>query len=105
MAAALNNFERQIGTKIAIMGDMFELGNEAKLEHQYIVDLANSLQIDNLIFIGENFYQTKIDSDKSSKYKSFSDFKEAFKPSSIQDATLLIKGSRGMAMERILEIL
>jgi UDP-N-acetylmuramoyl-tripeptide--D-alanyl-D-alanine ligase len=105
MAAALNNFDKQIGNKIAIIGDMFELGDEAAQEHQHIADLANSLNIDNIILIGENFYQIKIDSDKSSKYKSFSDFKEAFKPGSIKDSILLIKGSRGMAMERILDIL
>src|SRR5690606_9863715 len=57
MAAALHNFEKQIGNKIAIMGDMFELGTDAALEHQSIVDLANSLHINNLIFIGENFFQ------------------------------------------------
>ncbi|OYX26380.1 MAG: UDP-N-acetylmuramoyl-tripeptide--D-alanyl-D-alanine ligase [Flavobacteriales bacterium 32-35-8] len=105
MAAALNNFEKQTGNKVAIIGDMFELGDESAQEHQNIVDLANLLNIDSIILLGENFYQTRIDSSKSTKYKSFSDFKGAFKPASIKDATLLIKGSRGMAMERILDIL
>ncbi|WP_100615458.1 UDP-N-acetylmuramoyl-tripeptide--D-alanyl-D-alanine ligase [Confluentibacter citreus] len=105
MAAALHNFEKQSGHKIAIIGDMFELGNEAKQEHQHIVDLANSLNIDNLIFIGENFFQTKTASEKITKYTSFSDFKDVFKPLSIKDSTILIKGSRGMALERVLDVL
>lgn len=105
MAAALLNLEKQAGYKIAIIGDMFELGDKSGDEHQQIASLANALHIDSTIFVGENFYKAHINSSKSSKYKSFSEFKEGFKPGSIKNATILIKGSRGMAMERILEIL
>jgi UDP-N-acetylmuramoyl-tripeptide--D-alanyl-D-alanine ligase len=105
MAAALHNLEKQAGYKIAIIGDMFELGDKSGDEHQQIASLANALHIDSTIFVGENFYKAHIDSSKSSKYKSFSEFKESFNPDSIKNVTILIKGSRGMAMERILEIL
>lgn len=105
MAAALHNLEKQSGYKIAIIGDMFELGDKSRDEHQQIASLANTLNIDSTIFIGENFHKVSIDSRKSNKYKSFSEFKEGFNPDSIKNATILIKGSRGMAMERILEII
>ncbi|WP_111306681.1 UDP-N-acetylmuramoyl-tripeptide--D-alanyl-D-alanine ligase [Confluentibacter sediminis] len=105
MTAALLNFEKQTGNKIVIIGDMFELGSDAKNEHQNIADLAVSLNINQLFFIGENFYQTKIDSKKTSKYKSFLDFKNAYQPSLINNSILLIKGSRGMALERVLDLL
>ena len=105
MRAALLNFEKQNGHKIAILGDMFELGEDAKKEHQHIADLAISLNIDQIIFIGENFYNSKINVQKGTLFKSFEDFKNNFDFSEIEKRTLLIKGSRGMALERILELL
>jgi len=105
MQVALLNFEKQEGYKTAIIGDMFELGNEAKEEHQNIADLAISLNIDDIIFIGENFYKSNITANKSIKFKSFDDFRNGFDTSSINNTTLLIKGSRGMALERVLELL
>ncbi|MCL5128956.1 UDP-N-acetylmuramoyl-tripeptide--D-alanyl-D-alanine ligase [Algibacter sp. L4_22] len=102
MHAALLNFEKQSGNKIAILGDMFELGKEAKTEHQNIADLAISLQIQNIILVGENFDKTNTPSEKLKKYKNFSDLEDAFNISEIEDSILLIKGSRGMALERLL---
>ncbi|WNH13455.1 UDP-N-acetylmuramoyl-tripeptide--D-alanyl-D-alanine ligase [Thalassobellus suaedae] len=105
MRAALENFGKQAGDKIAILGDMFELGTEAKVEHQNIADLAISLDINEIIFVGENFYQSEIDSKKAKKYKSFSFFEKDFDFSKLKNKTLLIKGSRGMALERLLQVL
>jgi len=106
MTAALTNFERQTEKiKIAILGDMFELGNEAKKEHQNIVDLASTMLLDKVILIGENFYKTTIVSPKVMTFKSFNDFKNSFDASQILNAAVLIKGSRGMALERILPLL
>ena len=103
MNAALLNFEKQSGYKIAILGDMFELGNEAKQEHQNISNLAVSLNIDKIIFVGENFHESKIKSNKASQFKTYTDFKTHFNLSKIDNAILLIKGSRGMALERVLK--
>ncbi len=106
MKVALESFEKQQDTfKIAILGDMFELGTDAPKEHQYIADLASTIPINLVILIGENFNKTTIFSPKVSVFKSFEDFKTNFDFSQLDKATLFIKGSRGMALERVLEIL
>ncbi|WP_044403221.1 UDP-N-acetylmuramoyl-tripeptide--D-alanyl-D-alanine ligase [Lacinutrix sp. Hel_I_90] len=106
MGAALTNFgQLKDHYKIAFLGDMFELGNEAKKEHQTITDLASNLKIDEIILVGENFYKTESLSGKTKHYRSFEALKKDFKTPLDQGATLLIKGSRGMALERILDLL
>lgn len=89
--------------KIAILGDMFELGNDAPSEHQKIANLVTTLNIDKIYFIGENFNKVTIEKYKIEKYSSFENFKSNFK--NISNSTILIKGSRGMALERVLELL
>ena len=106
MAAALMNFEKLSNkNKIVILGDMFELGKEAAKEHQNITDLLISLKFQNIILIGENFFKIKTTSPRIIKFRTFEDFKTTFKFSEIKDSTLLIKGSRGMALERTLDLL
>jgi UDP-N-acetylmuramoyl-tripeptide--D-alanyl-D-alanine ligase len=102
MHAALLNFEKQKGNKIAVLGDMFELGTEAVIEHKNIADLAVSLNIEHIILVGENFYSTDIKSDRLKKYRSFADLEAAFHISKVENSIILIKGSRGMALERLL---
>ncbi len=98
--AALKSFHQLEGeTKIVVLGDMFELGDESATEHQKIADLAASYQFDVLYLVGENFYQTYGD---QRKFRSTDDLKEHFVQSTIENTVLLIKGSRGMALERIL---
>ncbi|MBQ0786705.1 MAG: UDP-N-acetylmuramoyl-tripeptide--D-alanyl-D-alanine ligase, partial [Oceanihabitans sp.] len=104
MQAALTNFSnlKEIN-KVVLLGDMFELGSEAEKEHQNIAQLAMDLNFAKVYLIGENFFKTETPSDKVKKYNSFEAFKIHFeKPN---NATLLIKGSRGMALERTLDLM
>ena len=106
MRAALLNFEKQPSTKkIAFIGDMFELGKDAEKEHQNIADLVASLNIDQVVLIGENFFKTQTTSKASKQFKCFDDFKDWLDNSKIENTYILIKGSRGMALERILEFI
>jgi UDP-N-acetylmuramoyl-tripeptide--D-alanyl-D-alanine ligase len=101
MKAALDNLAHlKDPNKIAILGDMFELGNDAEKEHQFIADYAASFNFDELLLVGENFYKTNSD---GNTYRTFENFKNITLLKSIKDTTILIKGSRGMALERLLK--
>ncbi|WP_304157138.1 UDP-N-acetylmuramoyl-tripeptide--D-alanyl-D-alanine ligase [Mesonia mobilis] len=104
MKAALENLEAiPAKNKIAILGDMFEVGNTSAEEHQIIIDLLEKLEFSNMMVCGKNFYQTS--TQEVSKFENFEDLKNYIQRNNFEDATILIKGSRGMALERILEVL
>jgi len=103
MKAALDNLSQlKDSKKIAILGDMFELGENAKKEHQTISEYALSLDIDGVYLVGFNFYNSQIDSKQITYFKSFEDLNTSINLNDFQNSTILIKGSRGMALERIL---
>lgn len=103
MMAALENFKKlEAKAKYLFLGDMFELGNSAEEEHQTIVNFAEKNFEENIYFIGENFFKTTT-KPHSKKIKTFEELKKELKSVSIKNSTLLIKGSRGMALERILQ--
>ena len=103
MKAALENFQQlKADHKIAFLGDMFELGKMAEKEHQEISNIATNMKFDHVFLIGENFFKTKSD---LRKFKSFDHLRETFNNKTLKNATILIKGSRGMALERILDLL
>lgn len=106
MEAALTNFSGlSDNNKIAILGDMFELGEEAELEHQRIADIAGKANIDSVFLLGEFFFKTTPKNDKIQSFNTFEDFKSHFITQKIENTTLLIKASRGMALERILDVI
>lgn len=106
MVVALENFfQLENQNKIAILGDMFELGEESQSEHKSIVDLVVNKNSLKTFFIGNDFYENRIQSDKFNFYSSFEDFSKEFNGKEIKNTLLLIKGSRGMALERTLQLL
>jgi UDP-N-acetylmuramoyl-tripeptide--D-alanyl-D-alanine ligase len=104
MMAAIHNFQSSAGkNKVLILGDMFELGTEAATEHQNIVFYLESNTIGKVFLVGKNFFTTQ--SSEASKFKTFEDFKNYLQNNPIKNSFILIKGSRGMALERTLELL
>jgi UDP-N-acetylmuramoyl-tripeptide--D-alanyl-D-alanine ligase len=66
--------------------------------------MAQNIQLDALIFIGNNFSEVQTNYPKTVQFKSFEDFKRSFDLHKINNTTILIKASRGMALERILDL-
>ena len=99
MKSAIESFEKIDGNKMVILGDMYELGKHEEKEHKKVIELCNSKKIDKCIFIGEIFYRLKNNNSSNYFYKNKSDFFE--NKNQINDANILIKGSRGMKMEEI----
>lgn len=104
MNAALDNFfQLEKSPKTAILGDMFELGDESLEEHQKIVDLTSNHPEVEVYFVGKHFYQTKKEINHIHFFESFENFSNSFQLAS--DSLILIKGSRGMALERSLDFI
>ena len=100
MWVAIENLLQMSGKrKVAILGDMFELGKTAADEHQAIAAAVKEKGIEAYL-IGENFSRTKTD---FPVFKTTQDFIDSGIFNRFKDATILIKGSRGMALEKILQ--
>lgn len=106
MEAAIVNFKQlENKNKIAILGDMFELGSESNIEHKKISDLLiNQTEIE-VYFVGKYFFDCKLENKNIHFFETFEDFAINFKNKKLKNQTILIKGSRGMALERTLEII
>jgi UDP-N-acetylmuramoyl-tripeptide--D-alanyl-D-alanine ligase len=104
MQAALENLAATpTGLKIAVLGDMYELGVESEAEHRALLLLAQNLPIQNVWLCGALFGKLAEEFPEYSFYANLDDLKSAHPFTSVQGAVMLIKGSRGMAMERYLE--
>jgi UDP-N-acetylmuramoyl-tripeptide--D-alanyl-D-alanine ligase len=105
MKAALENFHNyDASDKVVILGDMFELGVDSSIEHQKIVELAESFHFTQILLVGENFNNSR--TNNSIRFKSFEDLKEYMQATlPLINTKILIKGSRGMALERCLELI
>ena len=106
MMAALENFKQSKGdNKLMILGDMFELGAESEKEHQDILDFLAKNPFGKAFVTGSNFYKAQNSSSHIYQFETFEALKAAIEKIRPRDGIILIKGSRGMALERILDYL
>ena len=106
MMVALENFIQLDKTnKCIIIGDMYELGEESLVEHKAIIDFLNQNSSFECHFVGKDFFANVIQKQNFHFYNSFEDFTKFLLSTKFEYKTMLIKGSRGMALERVLEYL
>ena len=106
MAAAVTNFSKTpAAKKVVILGDMFELGADSPDEHRKLGDLLASLGFDEVILCGK---EMQVAAEQHPEFEYF-ESKEALinwlQQHPFRETHLLIKGSRGMGLESLLEVL
>jgi UDP-N-acetylmuramoyl-tripeptide--D-alanyl-D-alanine ligase len=98
-AAILNFAQMAVEQKTLILGDMLELGEQSDIEHQNIVDLLQQNKFSTVLLVGSDFIKTK------NSYLNFTDVSELtnyLNSNPITDNYVLIKGSRGIKLEKVL---
>ncbi|MGB0137369.1 MAG: UDP-N-acetylmuramoyl-tripeptide--D-alanyl-D-alanine ligase [Flavobacteriales bacterium] len=101
MTLALDNLAGLDGKVFFIIGGMRELGDTSNLAHQRICDHAKRLGLDGWL-VGHEFEAAQ------TNYPKFADadaVREALASSSIEGHTVLIKGSRGIRLETVVDLL
>jgi UDP-N-acetylmuramoyl-tripeptide--D-alanyl-D-alanine ligase len=105
MRVALENFALMNAfPKIAILGDMFELGDESRVEHEAILTLLKDFSFSDVLLIGPYFGEAAGDSG----YRFFLTTDEAYAwlvENPLLNSNILVKGSRGMKLEKLLPAL
>jgi UDP-N-acetylmuramoyl-tripeptide--D-alanyl-D-alanine ligase len=103
MMVAIENIGKlQANRKVLILGDMFELGEESPAEHTAIINKALDTDVNERIFIGAEFSKHKVA--RATFYTTVEEATAGLKANPIKNSTILIKGSRGMALERLTEL-
>ena len=111
MAAALENFSNVVADcKVALLGDMLELGAESLSEHVAVIRSACSRGLSMVCFVGKEFQaasaQVSADVLVNARFFDTSDELATFLGENpIEGAVVLIKGSRGKRMENVIPVL
>jgi UDP-N-acetylmuramoyl-tripeptide--D-alanyl-D-alanine ligase len=106
MYESLKNFFEQIqGSKLVILGDMFELGEMALQEHVAIVEMLLSQNNVMRIVVGKHFYEAAKDMPDIEAFAEMTELKKWLAGNPPAGMFVLVKGSRGMKLEQLIELL
>jgi len=101
MKAAIENFAKMQGSdKILMLGAMMELGKESKYEHEQIINVIKQFKWNKVVLVGNEFKEIK---NQFINLENSTEAKEWLRAQHLENAHILIKGSRSMQMEKVLE--
>ena len=101
MHAALASFSKKEGKKIAVLGQMNELGMHTETEHKQLVDWIKTSPLDDCYWVGSAFEQF-VSSDKY--FPNIDHAMDYFSKTSLGQASLLVKGSRSFTLEKLVDV-
>jgi UDP-N-acetylmuramoyl-tripeptide--D-alanyl-D-alanine ligase len=107
MAAALQSFATRPGTpgqKVVILGDMFELGEESRREHAELGNLLAGLPFDTVLLVGEQMQHAAATNSATHHFPTKPEAAAWLQANPLRGRQVLIKGSRGMGLETLLEL-
>ncbi len=109
MAVALNNLDSVVSdSKVALLGNMLELGDDSVTLHNEVIDKALSMNLALTCLVGPEFVKCQSEYPASDKLRYFDNSDELaswLSENQLSAATVLIKGSRGSRMEKVIEVL
>jgi UDP-N-acetylmuramoyl-tripeptide--D-alanyl-D-alanine ligase len=109
MAAALRSFAaRPVATgqtKLVILGDMFELGEDSAAEHGGLGHLLAELQLPSVVLVGPEMEKAAAAAGQAQHFTTKAEAAEWLRQNPIRNQQILVKGSRGMALETLVELL
>ena len=101
MQAALASFSKKGGKKIAVLGQMNELGKHTEIEHKRLVDWIKASSIDDCYWVGSAFAPF-ISSDKY--FSTVDQAIDYFSKTPLRQASILVKGSRSFTLEKLVDV-
>jgi UDP-N-acetylmuramoyl-tripeptide--D-alanyl-D-alanine ligase len=105
MVLAIENISKlNANKKVLILGDMFEVGETTGQEHLNVLQKAIAYNFDQVILIGNEFKKQAINAD-AHFFETTSQAFEYLKQNPINNSLVLVKGSRGMKLETLIELL
>ncbi len=104
-AAILNLAAMQAPRKVVILGDMFELEGEAEHEHQRIGELLKEKKFDRAYLCGLLMKSAQASFPEARYFEHKDSLMADLKANPITDSTILVKASRGIGLETIVEYL
>jgi len=104
MLASIQNFEKQdSNSKVLILGDMLELGESSLAEHKNIIEAVKD-KFNTVLLVGPEFMRAG--STLGVRFFADTDTASAWlKENPLKDSYILVKGSRGIALEKLLDLL
>lgn len=101
MKAAIENFAKvHADKKILLIGGMAELGNDSIKEHQEIIELINKFHWEKVVLVGGDFAKVQ---HPFVFFNTSAEAKQWYRQQHFENAHLLVKGSRSMQMEKVVE--
>lgn len=107
MEVAIRTFGEMTGKKhkMIILGDMFELGDHAEAEHRRLGEIVSEYPIDKVCFTGSLIVSALEKAPKALYFPDPFSFRNWLEDSKLEDYLILIKGSRGMKLEGLVDFI
>ena len=106
MAAALDNLStQQADKKVVILGDMYELGTESEKEHRSLGKTLANMHLQEIFLCGELIREAQEEAGNALHFSTRQALETYLKEHPVQNSLVLVKASRGIGLEKVVEYL